>query len=108
MHVLYFNIHTTDPPVTTPSSDPPVITPSSAVLFPGSEVIFTCNTTANAVLWEIDGHIHLGNSLPIGTYLVNPTTLLVHMSTNASSYACAVPIGSNANLSNTATLFLAG
>ena len=85
-----------------------MLTPSSAVLFPSREVIFICNTTANTVLWKIGGQLHTGSNLPNGTNLINLTTVAVNMSPNATTYACAIPVGADLNSSNIVTLFLAG
>ena len=90
------------------TTDAPVITPSYAVLFPDSEVVFSCNTTEGTVQWKINGMLHLGNALPAGANLFNLTTLVVNMSANASTYACAIPMGTGADTSNIATLFRAG
>ena len=68
----------------------------------------TCNTTANTVQWKIGGLLYAGNNLPNGIILINLTTVLVNMSANATTYACAIPVGSDANFSNIVTLFLAG
>ena len=71
-------------------------------------MIFTCNTTANTVLWKIGGQLFSGINLPNGTRLINLTTVAVNMSPNATTYACAVPFGIAFNSSNIVTLFLAG
>ena len=87
----------------------PVITPGPTVLlFPGEEVIFRCNTTANTVQWLINGQISAGLALPAGHYYVNLTTVVVNMTMNDSTYACAIPTGAVLNPSNTVNVLLAG
>ena len=73
---------------------------------PGEEVIFSCNTTSGTVQWRINDLVYLGSSqLPAGNDLFNQTTLVVTMTTNASTYACAALLGASSNIT---TLFLAG
>ena len=87
----------------------PMLTPApTAVLFPGGEVIFHCNTTADTVQWKINGNIHIGLALPVGTNLFNLTTVVVNMTMNDSTYACGFPIGRYLNLSNVVNVYLAG
>ena len=87
----------------------PMLTPApTAVLFPGGEVIFSCNTTANTVQWQINGNLHAGLALPAGNYFVNLTTVIVNMTMNDSTYACGFPIGVGVNLSNIVNVYLAG
>ena len=89
--------------------DAPMITPSFAVLFPGSEVIFSCNNASAVVVWSIDGIITSSNDFPAGVSNVNDTTLRVNMSVNATMYGCGIVIsGGNIIRSNIATLALAG
>ena len=89
--------------------DVPVLLPApSVVLFPGGEVIFNCNTTAVTVQWKINGTLYAGAALPCGNNLFNLTTLVVNVSINASTYACVIPLGISAVVSNITTLFLAG
>ena len=81
--------------------------PDFAVLFPGEEVLFTCNTTV--VAWIINGNPVLSISNTPGVRSVNDTTLKVNMSANATTYACAISGGGGEIIpSNDATLVLAG
>ena len=87
----------------------PVLTPGPTVLlFPGEEVIFHCNTTADTVQWLINGVISTGDALPAGHYLVNLTTVVINMTMNDSTYTCGIPIGSVVHSSNTVNVLLAG
>ena len=87
----------------------PVLTPGPTVLlFPGEEVIFHCNTTADAVQWLINGQIHTESTLPAGHYTFNLTTVIVNMTMNDSTYTCGTPIGLFLNLSNAVNVLLAG
>ena len=80
----------------------------TTVLFPGGEVIFSCNTMADTVQWIINGRLKVGTALSTGNYLFNLTTLIVNMTMNNSMYQCAFPEGIFLNLSNIVTVFLAG
>ena len=92
---------------TTTTIDAPVITPSLAVLFPGSEVIFSCVNVTSVVAWSINGNIPV--SFPSGVSVVNSSALRVTISANATTYGCADVIGpGNIISSNSATLVLAG
>lgn len=84
-----------------------MITPSFAVLFPDSEVIFSCINATSLVLWRINGVTP--ENFPTGVDIVNDTALRVNMSANATMYRCADAISSqNIVSSNTAILVLAG
>ena len=85
----------------------PILTPEFAVLFPGEEVLFTCNT--NVVVWGMNGAIVSSIDAVQGVRVVNDTTLGVSMSANATTYACGIsgPL-SLIIISNDATLVLAG
>ena len=84
-----------------------VVTPDVAILFPGEEVLFTCNTSE--VLWQINGAFVSSDDYPAGVRLFNSSVLAVNMSDNATTYACAV-LGemSIITVSNIATLILPG
>ena len=87
--------------------DAPIVTPEFAVLFPGEEVLFTCNTPI--VLWSINGVLIPSSSFPAGLSIVNTTTLAVNMSANATTYACGIIGGPGIIIiSNAATLVLPG
>ena len=84
-----------------------MLSPTFAVLFPGEEVLFTCNTTA--MVWAINGNILLSLLNIQGIRSVNSTTLGVNMSANATRYACAISAGGGEFIiSNDGTLVLAG
>ena len=102
MHIILLDCITIDPP--------PVITPSFAVLFPDSEVLFSCNYTSNAVIfWIINGVVTASSDFPPGISIANDTTLRVTMSANATNYGCGPAIaGGDVIPSNNATLILAG
>ena len=86
-----------------------MLTPGPTVLlFPGEEVIFHCNTTADTVQWLINGQIHAGLALPTGHYVFNLTTVVINMTMNDSMYTCGTPIGLHLNFSNTVNVLLAG
>ena len=92
---------------TTTTIDAPVITPSLAVLFPGSEVIFSCVNATSVVAWSINGNILL--NFPPGVSVANGTALRVTISANATTYGCVDVIGpGNIIPSNNATLVLPG
>ena len=85
----------------------PKLSPTFAVLFPGEEVLFTCNSTA--IVWAINGTILLSLLNIQGIRSVNSTTLGVNMSANATIYACAISAGGGEFIiSNDGTLVLAG
>ena len=85
----------------------PSVTPTFAILFPGEEVLFTCNTTV--VIWSINGTLTASSAYPTGVRIFNTTTLAVNMSDNATTYACGISDGQgDITKSNTATLVLAG
>ena len=87
--------------------DVPILTPEFAVLFPGEEVFFTCNTTV--VAWSINGMIVPSISAVQGVCIVNATTLAVNMSANATTFECGISGGAGMIiLSNSSTLVLAG
>ena len=70
-------------------------------------MLFTCNTTV--VAWIINGDLVLSITNTPGVRSVNDTTLGVHISANATTYACGISAGGGVIiLSNYATLFLAG
>ena len=85
-----------------------MVTPEFAVLFPGSEVMFYCNTTQSSALWMINGENAPLSDLPPGVRIVNVTTMIVNMSANASTYTCSVLITADLVDSNAAILVLAG
>ena len=71
-------------------------------------MLFTCNI-AIRVLWAIDGTVLSSDDFPIGVRTFSDSTLVVNMSTNGTTYACAVlGKGSRIIVSNAATLVLAG
>ena len=84
-----------------------MLTPEFAILFPGEEVFFTCNTTV--VAWSINGAVVPSIAAVQGVRVVNDTTLGVSMSANTTTYACGTsgPLAV-ITLSNAATLVLAG
>ena len=85
----------------------PVLVPEFAILFPGDEVLFTCNTSI--VIWSINGDLTASSTFPAGLSIVNVTTVAVNMSANATTFACGIYGGTgNIILSNPATLVLAG
>ena len=84
-----------------------VVTPEFAILFPGEEVLFTCNTSVLA--WSVNGVIPLSTNFPAGLSVLNATTLAVSMSANATTYACGIAGGAGIIIvGNAATLVLAG
>ena len=89
--------------------DIPTFTPSSAILFPGQEVVFMCNTTAAAFVWIIDTMHFFGNQLQPedGVYAIN-TTLFINESMNGTLYGCGSVIGGEVTSSEKSIVFVAG
>ena len=105
---LYYLVHTYIILLCSSITDVPIVTPGFAVLFPGNKVLFTCNIESG-VLWAINGTVLSSDDFPPGVYTFNASTLVVNMSTNSTTYACAV-LGQNSRIivSNAATLILGG
>ena len=87
----------------------PIFTPSSAVLFPGQQVVFMCNTTASAFVWVIDNNNFFGNQLDPadGVFAIN-NSLFINMSMNATLYGCGSVIGGEVTRSEKSIVFVAG
>ena len=89
--------------------DMPTFTPPSAILFPGQEVVFICNTTATAFVWIINNNYLFRNQLQPedGVYAVGKS-LFVNMSMNATLYGCGSIDGGEVTSSEKSILFVAG
>ena len=84
-----------------------MLTPEFAVLFPGEEVFFTCNTTV--VAWGINRNVVPAINDIDGVRVVNETTLGVSMSANATTFECGILVGAGIIiLSNSSILVLTG
>ena len=84
-----------------------MLTPEFAVLFPGEEVFFTCNTSVLA--WTVNRNVVLAINDIDGVRIVNDTTLGVSMSANATTFECGISGGAGIIiLSNSSILVLTG
>ena len=90
-------------------TDIPTFTPSSAILFPGQQVIFMCNTTATAFVWTINNDNFFSNQLrPENGVFAIDKTLFINMSMNATLYGCGSVIGNIVTSSEKSIVFVAG
>ena len=90
-------------------TDIPTFIPSSAILFPGQQVVFMCNTTADAFVWIINNDNFFSNQLrPENGVFAIDTTLFINMSMNATLYGCGSIIGGNITSSEKSIVFVAG
>ena len=101
LHILYIYVYV--------YLDIPRFTPSSAILFPGQQVVFMCNTTADAFVWIINNDNFFGNQLQPedGVFAIN-TILFINMSMNATLYGCGSVMGNNVTSSEKSIVFVAG